>query len=246
MTEAKTPIVPPRPSKARTWIRLVVDSALSAIPYLGGASARLLAHLMPSQRERLARKWQEQVSQRVNTTTATVQRLEAILLPSFTLKGLALELATQLLQGSTAGMQQPQPLQAFGPLLPGPPSEAELLAAAHELQHHGLISINPVRTVRIQNKLYETLDPLIMGSSQGMDARRLAGLVLADERCQSVRELFKLANLPIRRFNPAVAYLFRFCPRVSQELQNEHPTLQFFIGGEERYALQQFLDAVDR
>lgn len=90
--------------------------------------------------------------------------------------------------------------------------------------------------------LYITFDPYALGGDPAVDVVTLVDAVLAKKGTVGVEELHKETGWPLRRFNPAFAYLISQIEerRVLKGGTNEYPARGFYLNDQDRVELHRF------
>lgn len=96
--------------------------------------------------------------------------------------------------------------------------------------------------------LYITFDPYAMKTDPGVDVVTLVDMVLAKKGTIAVDELHKESGWPLRRFNPAFAYLNSEIEerRVLKGGTNEYPARGFLLVDHDRAVLHRFASRLRR
>jgi hypothetical protein len=96
--------------------------------------------------------------------------------------------------------------------------------------------------------LYITFDPYALKTDPAADVVILIDMVLAKRDTIGVEELHKETGWPLRRFNPAFAYLVSEIDerRVLQGGTNEYPARGFFLMDQDRVELHRFASRLRR
>ncbi len=131
---SRQPIVPPQPNPRRKLARVIFDSSIGALPYVGPALVRLwqLTHPPKSEQEREA--WQGTISERTNEHGTRLDLHEAILFPHENVTGVAAKLVVALARDCPDGLgRRRYDAAELGRLVPNTMAQ-DLKDAAFELQ----------------------------------------------------------------------------------------------------------------
>lgn len=129
-------------------------------------------------------------------------------------------------------------------------AEDELEDALAELEAAGVVTTRSLMNtnlprVRPTLDLFAVFDPATKGSTPYMDAAELLDVILSDKmESVSVPGLHEKIGWPIRRFNPAIAYVIGLVDegRVSNETGSyPYPVRHFHVAAPDRVEMRQFL-----
>ncbi|MDE0332077.1 MAG: hypothetical protein OXL41_09435 [Nitrospinae bacterium] len=242
-------IEPPKSSKLKSGIRVVVEALAQATP-VTASLAHLFRFSNPSEMERAVASWRDQVSDALNTHDASLRRLEEKIEPRLRVSENALELMLWLAETSEDGMSTPLNFDALLSAFPETGKET-LEEACHELQHLNFASLSatfghPVRLIRPTYDLFWVFDPISIGTNPTADAAAIAQLMIDDNNMASIPVLHEKLGWPKRRLNPAVARLMPFVSdkRTRTVIQNDYPTMGFVLAAEDRFKLKRFIENV--
>jgi hypothetical protein len=125
----------------------------------------------------------------------------------------------------------------------------ELAFAVAELAKDGYLRTSAVISkriprIRVAAELFITFDPHAIKTDPASDVVTLVDLALARSNTVGVEELHAATGWPLRRFNPAFAYMVSQIDgrRVLAGGTNDYPARGFFLMDEDRVDLKRFAD----
>lgn len=236
----------PKKSEGKAAARALIEAFAQGTPVTAGL-AHFYGYTHPSQFEQDIESWRGEITDLVNEHADQIQKHEAVLNPTVTIKGVTAKVAEQLVKSSTDGWNSKiYTVEDLIKLLPDF-EESKIEESFFELEHYGLVDLvkamNVGPRVRASLELYVQVDQHIMGWNTVEDAKSLAQMILEDEACWNVQTLHERTGWSLRRLNPPVWYLKRFFPdgRLRNVCGRDYPTFGFAVAGEDRHRLKQFI-----
>ena len=124
----------------------------------------------------------------------------------------------------------------------------DLAFAVAELAKDGYLRTSAVTSIRIPRiwvtaELYITFDPHTVKTDPASDVVTIVDMVLATRK-MGIEELHEATGWPLRRFNPAFAYMISQIDerRVVGGGASDYPARHFFLMDEDRVDLKRFAD----
>lgn len=120
----------------------------------------------------------------------------------------------------------------------------ELDFAVAELASDGYLQSSDISRIWVTAELFVAFDPHTMTTDPASDAVKLADMALTRSGTVSSGELHESTGWPLRRFNPAFAYIITQIDdqRVLYGGTNDYPARGFFLASEDRVALTRFVN----
>jgi len=235
----------PEINPKRELARKLANAAISGVPIVGGPMEAIYSVTFPSRSEQETRRWQEDVTSRLNDIQQIVDDLAQII----PLTDQAAHLGVWISQSSALGRSTLTEFNVLHGQFPDM-SERELQDALGELEGSGLAELvatfgHPVAFFSPTVRLFEVFDPIALGAVPRTDAAILARRIVAgDDRMNAEQTRLDLA-WTIRRMNPALGVLGRYVAdeRKSRE-QGPYLIPYLFTLPVDRARLRRFADQV--
>lgn len=242
-------IQPPKVNRGADIARAAAKAALGAVPLAGAALAEAADFGLPNPTEADRRRWEGDVTDGINNLHGRVGEMdERSGERAVTFSGAPADIARFMIERCPDGlMRDDVTLEQLREACPDY-EEQDLIEALGDLESYGLVEATEFLGgdgfYNLTAYGYEVLDPPIMGWNPVEDARRIAALIVAPERCDSVTamELESELGWSRRRFNPALRIVLGFIHpgRIDDTIQPYFPACGFFTTNAERSQLRRF------
>lgn len=250
-SDDREPIGAPKDNARSELVRAVAEGIAEFVP---GASlvTNVLRVTHPSEMDRDREAWEQAISQRTNEHAEVLQRYEAMLSPEpEVLSGMPAALVRVVAQACPDGLAETFiELHEIVRRLPDA-DESAVNQAVQDLVVLGFLDERiGASSVRATQLFYEQFDSQVMGwGSQGtrQDAAIVAASMLKHGSGHTP-DIFQLVGWPLRRFNPALAYLqnaHREWPW-RDRFHFDHPTYGLVLGAREKAGLRRFISTIER
>jgi hypothetical protein len=191
----------------RQLARRIADAALSGVPIVGGPMQAIYSVAFPSRSEQETRRWQEDVTARLNDIALIVDDLTQ----AIPLTEEAAHVGIWISQSSEFGRPSPIDLQSLHAQFPSA-SQTELTDALGELEASGLVNLtatfgHPVAFFSPRNPLFEVFDPITQDTVPRADAAVLARRILHGDGTLNAAQTYDDLAWSTRRINPALGIL---------------------------------------
>lgn len=217
------PVNLPDLNPKRALARMLIESVISQIPFVGGPYVAMLSVTHRTDAEIKIAAWREEITKTVTNLEKAIDDL----VPTIKLSADASALGLWLSKDSELGRTDGVTFDAIRVAFPNA-TDLELEDACGELEVESIVETSPsledkIRIVRPTNLLFEIFDPIaIEGSNPRVDAALLAQFILKQDEGANAEEMLKQFGWTARRFNPAMSILCRMVDEGRRSGEN-HP-----------------------
>jgi hypothetical protein len=245
--EPMKPIKAPESNPAANFGRRVVKAVGGAVPMVGSAISEYFDASLPNPDADQRLRWEGDVTDSVNSLHTKVGGIEeAISSTSATIDGATAAVAKYLIESCRDGLGLQyidrdfivENLAVYG--------KDEIADALSDLEAYGLITAfttSSSKHYRLTPAAYRNFDKQIMGWDTISDAKAVASIALQTRHGVFAVNLEQELGWSRRRLNPALRFVVDFIApgRVSQEMQADYVTKQFYMDDAERSQLRRFV-----